>query len=205
MVPAGGDRFRVPSLHPPPNLTCRLEPCGAACDSGPRSVEPKTGIVTEVAHYETLLTVPRTVEETFAFVSDFSNAAKWDPRTYAAEKTTPGPIGVGTRFTLTGGLMRQSWVERLRIPLGLAGMALAYDVVEFDPPYGFVLAGESRVMRWRDHLEFAPDGETTRLRYGAELEFKGVLQIGEPLLKMLFRRIGDDATRDLAATVVEGA
>ena len=40
-----------------------------------------------VATHETILTIPRPIEETFAFVSDFRNAAKWDPRTYAAEKT----------------------------------------------------------------------------------------------------------------------
>ena len=45
----------------------------------------------------------RFVEELFAFVSDFRNAAAWDPRTYAVEKATEGPTGIGPRFMLTGG------------------------------------------------------------------------------------------------------
>jgi hypothetical protein len=162
-------------------------------------------MVRVVAHYQTTLIVPCSLPETFAFVSDFRNAAKWDPRTYSVEKTTAGPIGVGTRFVLTGGILREEWVERLRIPRRLAGMALPYDVVEFDAPRGFVLAGESRTMRWRDHLQFSAADDTTRVRYAAELEFKGVLRIGEPFLARMFQRIGDDATADLPARVADGA
>lgn len=154
-----------------------------------------------MARYETVLTIPQSLEKTFAFVSDFRNAAAWDPRTYSVDKTTDGPIGIGTRFMLTGGVLKKVWVERFRIPRRLAGMPLPYDVTEFEPPHSFVLAGESRIMRWRDHLEFSPDGESTELRYEAELVLKGPLAIGEPILRMLFRRIGGDATRHLAATV----
>jgi hypothetical protein len=153
--------------------------------------------VPTVAQYETILTIPRSLDQTFAFVSDFRNAAAWDPRTYSVDKTTDGPIGVGTRFILTGGLLPEHWVKRLRIPARVAGMPLPYDVTEFDPPNSFVLTGESRIMRWRDHLEFSADGDATRLGYFAELELKGPLAIGEPLLRIMFRRIGDDATRDL--------
>jgi hypothetical protein len=159
--------------------------------------------VTIVARYETTLTIPRSRERTFAFVSDFRNAARWDPRTYSAEKTTDGPIGIGTRFTLTGGALREESVERFHVPRWMAGMALPYDIVEFDAPNGFVLTGESSAMRWRDDLEFSSAGGTTRLRYTAELEFKGPLRIGEPLLSRMFQRIGDDATRGLSACVAE--
>lgn len=157
-----------------------------------------------VALYETTLTVPLSVEETFAFVSDFRHAARWDPRTYAVEKTTDGPIGVGTRFVLTGGLLREETVKRLHIPHSLAGMALPYDVVEFERPDYFVLEGESRLVRYRDRLEFSQQGESSRLLYTAELHLKGPLSSGEPLLRKMFSRIGDDATRHLPDVVVSG-
>lgn len=157
-----------------------------------------------MATYETNLSVPRSVEETFAFVSDFRNAALWDPRTYAVEKSTEGPIGVGTRLMLTGGMLRKDLLGRLHIPEAVAGIPLPYDVVEFDAPNEFVLEGESRVFRYRDHLEFSADGGGTRLRYAAELELKGAFAVGERLLQMVFQRIGDDATRDLPATVMRG-
>ncbi len=158
-------------------------------------------IVPGVATYETTVSISRSVEHSFAFVSDFRNAALWDPRTYAVEKSTDGPIGVGTRFTLIGGIVHERLMRRLRIPRSLAGMPLPYDVVIYNPPHEFILTGETRLFRYRDHLEFAEEGDGTRLRYFAELTMKGPLSIGEPLLRLLFKRIGDDATRDLPVTV----
>lgn len=154
-----------------------------------------------MAHYETVLSIARPTATTFDFVSDFRNAAHWDPRTYRVEKTPEGPIGVGTRFMLTGGMMKEEVVRRLRVPVSWAGMPLPYDVVDFDPPHGFVLEGESRLFRYRDVLEFTSRSGGTDLRYEAQLEFRGPFRVAEPLLTKLFQRIGDDATRELAATV----
>ena len=158
-----------------------------------------------VAKYETILTIPRPIEETFAFVSDFRNAARWDPRTYSARKTTDGPIGVGTRFILTGGMMPGSVVKRLHLPESVAGMSLPYDVVAFDAPNAFTLKGESGMLHWCDHLEFTAEGDNTRLSYFAELEMKRFSTIGEALLARMFQRIGDGATADLPETVVRGS
>lgn len=49
--------------------------------------------------------------QTFDVVSDFSNAAARDPRTYSARPVTDGEIGVGKLFVLTGGLPRGDVVE----------------------------------------------------------------------------------------------
>lgn len=157
--------------------------------------------------YETTLLVPRPLEETFAFVSDFRNAARWDPRTFSTEKVTEGPIGLGTRFLLSGGLVPQYLVPgRLAFLLEpLLAMPLPYDVVAFDPPREFVLQGETAAFRYDDRITFAAEGASTRLTYLARLEFRGVLTPFNPILQLAFKRIGDDATRDLAVTVVEGA
>ena len=164
-------------------------------------------MVTAMATYEKTMDVPLPVAETFAYVSDFRHAARWDPRTYSAEKSTPGPIGVATRFTLTGGLLPQDLLQRLHIPTSMAGMKLPYDIVEFSPPERFVLVGESGMVRYRDQLDFSAsaDGSGTRLRYYAELELKGRLAAMEPRLQKMFQRIGHDATRDIPATVSRGA
>ena len=148
----------------------------------------EASMVPGVATYENILSIQHSLEETFDFVSDFRNAAQWDPRTYTVEKTTEGPIGVGTRFMLTGGILREALVRRLRIPRSLAGMPLPYDMTRFDRPKEFILEGESRLFRYCDHLEFSQDGTGTRLRYFAELEMKGPLAVAEPLLQRLFRR-----------------
>ncbi len=158
-----------------------------------------------MATFETTLAVDASVEQTFAFVSDFTNAVSWDPRSYTARKTTEGPIGVGTRFVITGGMLPRRRVERFRIPLGLAGMSLPYDVLEFDPPHRFVLEGRSLLLRYRDDLVFEPDGEGTLLRYAAVLEARWLPRLWDPMIRPLFRRIGVAATRDLPAAVAEGS
>lgn len=158
-----------------------------------------------MATYETSIVIPCPIDDAFAFVSDFRNAAKWDPRTYEVEKTTAGPIGVGTIFTLHGGVIpKTSRITRLPIPRSLLANPLPYEVVAFEPPHRLVLAGANRVMRYRDDIEFVAAGADTRMRYAAELALNGVLAIGEPLLRLVFKRIGDDATRDIASTVARG-
>ncbi|MBL9036902.1 MAG: SRPBCC family protein [Archangium sp.] len=157
--------------------------------------------------YERSLFIPRPVEETFAFVSDFRNAQKWDPRTFRADKVTDGPIGLGTRFVLRGGAVPKYLVPGILSPIlePLLAMPLPYDVVTYTPPSEFVLAGETPVFRYEDRITFAPEGRGTRLTYAAKLEFKGPFAIGNPALALMFKRIGDDATRDIPVTVVEGA
>jgi len=159
-----------------------------------------------VAVYDTSFLVPCPIERTFAFITDFRNAKQWDPRTFAVEKTTPGPIGVGTIFMLSGSMIRKTaLVARLPIPQSVLAMPLPYEVTAFEPPHRLVLEGESRALRYRDEITFAVEGQQTRVRYAAELALKGILGIGEPLLRLMFKRIGDDATRDIPATVLKGA
>lgn len=159
--------------------------------------------VTAMATYERIMDIRVPIAETFAYVSDFRHAAQWDPRTYSTVKTTPGSIGVGTRFMLTGGLLPKELLQRLRIPASIAGMKLPYDMVEFSPPERFVLVGESAMVRYRDELDFTvtDDGAGTRLRYFAELELKGRLGALESRLQKMFQRIGDDATNGIPETV----
>lgn len=147
--------------------------------------------------------IPRPLEVTFAFVSSFHNAATWDPRTYSAYVKTEGEIGVGTRFVLTGGLLKGATVTRLHLPHWLAGMPLPYDVVEFNPPFEFVLHGESTVVSYRDRLTFSDQDGSTQLVYRAELRLKGPLAVFDRLLQLMFKRIGDDATAGLVKAVID--
>jgi hypothetical protein len=155
-----------------------------------------------VATFETTLVIPRPLEATFAFVTDFRNAPTWDPRTYDAQKTTEGPIGLGTRFLLRGGLISKQTLERLHVPDVLRQASeLAYEVVSFVPRQEMIVRGETPTLRYEDHLVFSADGDGTKLRYAAKLELKGVLELGEPILKPIFDAIGEDATRGIPAAV----
>ena len=158
-----------------------------------------------MATYETTVLIPLPPEDAFAFVSDFRHTTLWDPRALTAEKTTDGPIGVGTRFMLTGGMLPKDLIKRLRIPESVAGNPLPYDVILFDPPNEIAFEGENRMVWYRDDLVFTPvdDGASTSLQYVAKMKLKGIFAIGEPILQRMFKRIGDDATRDIPTAAAE--
>ena len=58
---------------------------------------------------------------------------------------------------------------------------------------------------FEDKIRFDPEGNGTRVTYTARLELKSVLAVGDPFLRLMFKRIGDDATRDIASAVAAGA
>src|SRR5262245_59921436 len=139
---------------------------------------------------------------TFAFVTDFRHAPLWDPYTYAAQKITPGPIGLHTQFVLRGGLIRRQTLARLHVPSALRpSLALADEVISFVPQREMVVRGETAWLRYEDQLTFTAEGDATRLRYTATLTLKGVLAIGAGLLNPLLAAIGAAATRGIPAAV----
>ena len=155
-----------------------------------------------MATFEAALILPRIVTDAFAFVSDFGNAKLWDPRTYASEKLTPGPVGVGTRFLLQGGPVSKDMLTRLHVPPPLRMTSeLPYEVKEFDPPRLVVLAGETEHLTYEDRIELTAEGAVTRLVYKARLDLKGWREIAEPALALLFQTIGREATEGMPRAV----
>jgi hypothetical protein len=156
----------------------------------------------KVATFETSLVIARPLAATFAFLTDFRNAPRWDPRTYDARKLTPGHIGLGTRFLLAGGLISRATLDRLHLPDWLRQTTeLPYEVVSFVPRREMVVRGQTSALRYEDHLVFSADGDATRLQYFATMELTGVFHLAEPLLGRLLETIGSDATRGMPAAV----
>ena len=155
-----------------------------------------------MATFQTSLVIARPLAATFAFVSDLRNATRWDPRTYDAQKVTPGPIGLGTRFVLLGGLISRTTLERFHVPDWLRqAIELPYEVVSFVPRREIVVRGETHAMRYEDHMVFSAEGDATRLDYHATFQLRGAFHIGDPVLALLFDAIGEDATRGIAEAV----
>ncbi|MCG8423487.1 MAG: SRPBCC family protein [Proteobacteria bacterium] len=144
-----------------------------------------------MAHYVTSLIIPQPIEETFAFISDFRNAPRWDPQTLEAYKVTDGPVGHGTSFLLVGTFL----MNKLILP---------YEIVGYDPPRELTLFGQTNTLTYRDRIEFAPTGKQTQLTYNAQLDFKSILKLANPVLQLVFQRIGDRATRGMPRAVAEG-
>lgn len=119
--------------------------------------------------------IARTPEAVFDCVSDERNEPKYNPHMVRAEKSTTGPVGVGTLFeaTMTAGRRRADMVIEL---------------TEYDRP---TRVGSRTTTSMADidgviTLEAAPGG--TRMRWSWELRPKGLSRLATPLIMGMGRR-----------------
>jgi carbon monoxide dehydrogenase subunit G len=141
-----------------------------------------------MAHYNASVDTPRPLEEVFAYLSDFSTTAEWDPGVVEAERLTEPPIREGSEFRLLARFLGRE-------------TPLTYRVVEFDPPKAVTLRGENSSVVSLDRMTFEPAGEGTLITYDAKLSLKGPMKLADPLLGLAFKRVGDRALAGLRQTL----
>ncbi len=141
--------------------------------------------------YLTVIDSTWNVSQAFAFMSDFSNAARWDPGVLAAQQLDAGEVKVGSSFDLT---------------VAFAGrkMTLRYAVRSLKALHQVVFAASTGLLESVDTLTFEALGDACRMTYDADLRFKGIAAVANPLLALSFRRIGDRA-RDSLRSVLTSA
>lgn len=119
--------------------------------------------------------IARPPEAVFDCVSDERNEPKYNPHMVRAEKSTSGPVGVGTRFeaTMTAGRRRADMVIEL---------------TEYDRPnrIGSRTTTSMAAIDGVITLAAAPGG--TRLRWSWELRPKGFARLARPLVLSMGRR-----------------
>ena len=150
-----------------------------------------------MARYRATVETDRDAEQVFAYLSDFSTTADWDPGVIEAERLD-SEIRVGSR---------------VRVLASFRGRRaeLIYTVVRYEPPRLITLRGENATVVSLDTIAVqaleAAAGQATgaRVTYDAQLTMKGILRVGDPLLARAFRPVGDNALaglrRKLADTV----
>jgi carbon monoxide dehydrogenase subunit G len=138
-----------------------------------------------MARYVTVIDTPRSPEDCFAALSDFSSAAEWDPGVSRATRREGGPVRVGSRFDLVAGFLGRE-------------VPLTYEVTELDEPRLVVLRAENATIVSLDTITVEPreDGGS-RVTYDADLRLKGLLRLGDLGLRLAFGRIGDQAAAGL--------
>ncbi len=136
--------------------------------------------------YAREIEVPTPVDETFAYLADFTHTAEWDPGIAEARRLTPEPTAVGSRFEVIA-LFRG---KRQRYE---------YVVTEFEEGKRIALHGEGDKALSDDVIAVSASGNGTRVLYEAEIRLKGARRIAEPFLGSTFKRMGDDALDGLAA------
>jgi carbon monoxide dehydrogenase subunit G len=138
-----------------------------------------------MARYRASIETSWTLDEAFAYLSDFSTSAEWDPGVVAAERVGARAAGEGTEFRLVAEFMgRQT--------------PLTYRVVEYDRPRAVTFVGENATVLSRDRITFETIATGTRVTYDADLRLKGLLRLAGPLLVLAFNRVGDRALAGLS-------
>lgn len=129
------------------------------------------------------VTVDRSIDQVWGYLSDFTHTTDWDPGTVRTERTS-GDGGVGTRYhNVSKFLGRQTELD--------------YRVVEFAPNEKLALRGENATVVAHDTMTLSGSAERTTVTYRAAFEFKGIAKLVAPLLAPALRRLGDEAETGL--------
>lgn len=139
-----------------------------------------------MARYRTTVPSDRTPDATFAYLADFSSTAEWDPGIDRAERLDAGPVTVGSRFRVVARFLGRD-------------VELVYTVTEHDAAARrIVLRGENTTTVSVDEIVVGDDASVT---YDADLTLKGPGKLFDPVLGLLFGRVGDRAADGLRATL----
>lgn len=137
-----------------------------------------------MARFTTSATSSRPAAEVFNFMADMRNAPSWDPGVASAEKTSDGPVGLGT-------------VYRVNVIFLGRTMPLDYRVADYEPTREVVLRAENSYIISSDWITVSESGGTTTATYYAELCAKGAAGLLGPTLGIALNRIGKRAEAGL--------
>jgi uncharacterized protein YndB with AHSA1/START domain len=142
------------------------------------------------------VTVQKPLDKVFAYLSDFTTTAEWDPGTVSTVRTT-GTGDVGTEYQNTSTFAGRE-------------THLTYVVEDLVPNRRIALRGEGSTVIARDTLSFRTTNPDTAVTYTdtpviytevtftADFTFKGMARLIAPLLRPAFTRLGNEAESGLA-------
>ena len=134
-----------------------------------------------MATYEMRVRTAKPADEVFAYLADLRNFPEWDPGTSSAKQVSGDGPGVGAAYELDA-----------------SNQKFTYTVKEYDATARRVVAEAPK--SWitsLDTITVVPDGTGSVATYRAELTLSGPLKLGNPVLQVLFNRIGDKAAEGL--------
>jgi uncharacterized membrane protein len=123
---------------------------------------------------ESSVVINRPLEACFAYLTDLGNDLEWRREWVAAEKTTDGPHGVGTRYRLTGALLGRRIATEYETIAYEPNRRVAWKAVSGPVPLTFSRA-----------FEAVEGGTRVSMRYEGE---HGILRLGGPLVAGIGRR-----------------
>ncbi len=137
-----------------------------------------------MAHYVCTINSPLSVEEAFDYMADLRNFAAWDPGVSSATIRDDAEPGLDTAYNVTAN-----------------GAKLVYRTIEFDRPKRVVAEAVTSRLRSYDIIEVTERDGGSAVLYDATLELKGVFKLGDPIMQLVFNRIGDAAAAGLESAL----
>ena len=134
------------------------------------------------------ITVDRTVEDCFRYVADFRTAPEWDATAVRSVKDTPGPIGLGSRFSVD-------------CRVGPTTLALEYEIIEYEPWSSLVLSARGFWFDVRDTITFTQCDGGTRISYTADFTYRWGLARVESALAAGMKTMGEASLAGMKAAL----
>ncbi|CAN5889711.1 hypothetical protein BH23ACT5_BH23ACT5_03130 [soil metagenome] len=134
-----------------------------------------------MAQFKGCLSTPRSPDEVYAYLADFTNATEWDPGTRQARRTDED------RFVLTAAFFGST-------------IDLTYSIAEATPPSRLVLDLAGRGIRGRDVITVRTDdsADQTVVSYDAEIGTTGIKRLLAPAVAFGFPSVARKALDGLA-------
>jgi len=124
---------------------------------------------------ELSVVIERPVEEVFAFATDPENDPLWQSTSLETERTSGGPVGVGTTFRNTSKFLGRR-------------IETAYEVTEMEPPRRQCVKIVSGPIPGSGCYLFEPAEGGTRFTQTFDAEVGGFFRLAEPLVARAIRR-----------------
>ena len=119
---------------------------------------------------EVIIAAP--VEQVFDMVADERNEPRYNPRIARAEKTSPGPVGRGTRFTAQ--------------PAGMGARGvMTVEIVDYDRPRRLATSIRSSYLDVDGTLTFDQADGGTRMRWSWSMRLRGAMRVLSPVVRAI--------------------
>lgn len=138
-----------------------------------------------MARYTGTILTPKPADDVYDYMADFRSVERWDETVTEAKLLGNQEPGKGARYSVTFKLAgRENTFE--------------YETLAAERPHRVLLRADSGSVTSLDEITVREVAEGTELVYDAKLEPKGLTRLMDPVLNVLFKRLGDNAAKGLA-------
>jgi polyketide cyclase/dehydrase/lipid transport protein len=141
-----------------------------------------------MARYVTRIQSKLTAAQAFDYMADFAHARDWDPSVSEARQVDDAPVALGTGFDVVARFAGRD-------------VPLRYTIVEYDAPRLVVLEARRPGFVSRDSISVEPVEGGSVVHYDATLAFSGIGRLFDPVMQLIFNRVGANATRGMQAAL----